>query len=308
MRLPAVVVGVGLAAGCGVSASYVPTARSPHAMQPRPAQDVEVFLSRPDRPFQEVGMVEVQQDVANHAGPNALVNELRRVAGQSGCDGLLISGPNDAVFGMGSAHHGGGSFHARTLKGYRGTCLVFTDTTPREPPRGGGGFVFGADAAASEAACVRTSFAWAAGEPGRFTCSGVPADIGLKATSALGFCPDGLCSVELRAEPRGGSAAAWRDELRALRQALEQKYGRPSGQEGEEPPDCASDPERCAESARFARTIRWAWSSGERIDLVLSVAQTREGDIVRRRPEMLLSYRKGAPLPPPAPRVKPEGL
>ncbi|WP_438023142.1 hypothetical protein [Sorangium sp. So ce233] len=277
-------------------------------MQPRPLEDVDVFLSRPDRPFQEVGLIEVQQDIANHAGPSALVNELRSVAAQRGCDGLLISGANDAVFGMGSTYNGSGSFNARTLKGYRGTCLVFTDSRQAEPPRGGGGFVFGTDVAVNEAACARASLTWGAAEPGRFTCSGVLTDFGLKATSALGFCAERLCSVELRAEPRGSTAAGWRDELRALRKALEEKYGRPSIQEGSEPPDCAPDPAHCDESARFARTIRWAWPSGERIDLVLAVAQTREGDIVRRSPEMLISYRKEAPLPPAAPRMKSEGL
>ncbi|HTN91179.1 MAG TPA: hypothetical protein VL242_46235 [Sorangium sp.] len=196
----------------------------------------------------------------------------------------------------------------RSQKGYRGTCLVFTDSKQAEPPRGGGGFLFETDVAANEAACARASLTWGAGEPGRFTCSGVLTDFGMKATSALGFCADRLCSVELRAEPRGSTTAEWRDELRALRKALEQKYGRPSGQEGAEPPDCAPDPTPCAESARFARTIRWRWSSGERIDLVLAVTQTREGDIVRRSPELLLSYRKEAPLPPAVPRLKSEGL
>ncbi|WP_437996298.1 hypothetical protein WMF26_35105 [Sorangium sp. So ce185] len=296
---------LGLAAGCGgVHSSYVPTAGSPRAVQPRPTEDVEVFLSRPERPFHEVGMIEVQQSALSSAGANALVNELRRVAGQQGCEGVLLSGANDGVLGHGYRAPGS----VRTLKGYRGTCLVFKDTQQHAPPRGGGGFLFDTDVAASGEACARASLQWVAVEPGRFTCSGVPEGVGLRATAALGFCADRLCSVELRAEPSGSGASAWQAELRELRAALVGKYGRPASEEGAYAPDCASDPDACSKPGRFARILRWAWASGERIELVLSVSQTPRGDLAYRTGELLLSYEKGAPLPQPAPAPSRTGL
>ncbi|AUX42125.1 uncharacterized protein SOCE26_035520 [Sorangium cellulosum] len=268
VQLAAVALSLGLAAGCGgIRSSYVPTAGSPRPMRPKPPEDVEVFLSKPDRSAQEVGMLEVQQDVGNDADPNALMNELRRVAAERGCDGVLVSGANDSVAGARWMQLGAGALHTRTLKGYRATCLVFTDTRSYDPPRGGGGFVFGAGMAASAAACTGASLTWSASAPGWFSCSGAPADLGLKATAALGFCADLLCRVELKVEPKGGSAAAWRDEVRAIRAALERKYGRPAIQEGSEPPDCATSTELCATSARFTHADRWSWPSGERLDL-----------------------------------------
>jgi hypothetical protein len=311
LPLSVVALSLGLAAGCGVSSSFVPTAASPRAMQPRPVEDVEVFLSRPDLPLREVGMIEVQQDVFNHASANALVGELRRTAAQAGCEGVLISGANDGVFGHGSVSDGYGSMHTRTLKGYRGTCLVFTDTRQHEPPRGGGGFVFGTDVATNEAACARASRTWSAGEPGKFTCSGALADVGMNAKAVLGFCADRLCSVELKAVPKGRDAAAWRSELRELRAALQRKYGRPAGQEGVEPPDCTSgdaEAELCFMSGTFTRAIRWGWPTGERIELVLSFSQQRDGEVVYRTSELLVAYKKGAPLPQTARASTHEGL
>ncbi|WP_437972122.1 hypothetical protein WMF04_23770 [Sorangium sp. So ce260] len=316
VQLAAVALSLGLAAGCGgIRSSYVPTAGSPRPMHPRPLADVEVFLSRPDRPAQEVGMIEVQQDVGNDAGPNALMNELRRVAAERGCDGVLVSGANDGVVGARWMELGPGTYSTRTLKGYRATCLVFTDTKVYEPPRGGGGFLFGADVATSAAACTGASLAWSASTPGGFTCSGAPADLGLKATAALRFCADLLCRVELTVEPQGDSAAAWRDEVRAIRAALVRKYGRPALQEGSEPPDCATDAESCSTSARFTHTDRWSWPSGERIDLTLAVSQELRGDLLYRTAQISIAYGREVPVPQAAPspqqaapRLNPDAL
>jgi hypothetical protein len=294
------VASLGLASGCGVSAAYVPTAGTARPMTPRSVDEVEVFLTqKPDRPFKDVGMIEVQQEILNDSGTSALVGEIRRVAAQRGCDGVVISGANDAVVATGYMQNGSGNFGARTLKGYRATCIVFDQVPLSEPPRGAAGFTFGADVATAQAACAGASFPWTATAPGQFTCGGVLADVGLRATSALRFCEGRLCGVELRAQPKGSRASEWREELRALRRRLEQKYGRPTNQDGSEPPDC-SEPgdERCAATGRTAHAIHWKWGSGERIDLVLSVVGIQSGEVVIRTPEIVLDYRKEASTRP----------
>jgi hypothetical protein len=123
-----------LAVGCGVSVEYVPLNTPPHAMKPRPPGSVDVYASnRPERPFVEVGMIEAQQESAySQAPPEQIVAEMRGRAGELGCDGLMLTGGNDAVVGGGSVANGSGSSWARTLKGYRGTCIMYKAEAP--PP------------------------------------------------------------------------------------------------------------------------------------------------------------------------------
>ena len=246
-------------------------------------------------------MLEVQEQSMLAGSPSTLVNELRRAAANAGCDGLVISGSNDSVIGN--------STGVATLKGYRGACILFKDTKASEPPpRGAGGFTFDTSVAIAEAACTRASFKWSAGAAGRFTCGGVLADVGLNATSALRFCQDRLCGVELVAQPRGSTASQWGDELHTLRTALVRKYGHPASEEGVDAPDCAVDPAGCATAGRMARTVRWKWTSGERIELVLAVTQTLHGDTMRRSAEIVVSYGNDGPRQEAAPRKTGEGL
>jgi len=116
-----------LAAGCGVSLNYVPLNKPPRPMSARPPESVHVYTaSRPERPHLEVGMIEAQQESAySHAPPAQIVAQMRSAAGQLGCDGLVLTGGNDAVVGGGSVTNGIGSAWARTLKGYRGTCIIY---------------------------------------------------------------------------------------------------------------------------------------------------------------------------------------
>jgi hypothetical protein len=107
-------------AGCGISADYVPLAQAPHAPVSRPASAVELFTTgAPNRGFVEVGIIEVQQQRYSGAAPGEIIEKLREVAGENGCDGLVLTGPNDAVTGS--------KYGDWTLKGYRGTCIVYTE-------------------------------------------------------------------------------------------------------------------------------------------------------------------------------------
>jgi len=114
-------------AGCGIDVQYIPMNTPPHAMTPRPASQVEMFAgSRPKRPFVEVGAIEVQQEKYNNASAEEIVAALRDQAGERGCDGLLLIGANDATDVSGSADRSGGWVSSKTLKGYRATCVVYT--------------------------------------------------------------------------------------------------------------------------------------------------------------------------------------
>ena len=86
---------------------------------------VEVFSQKaPERPFVEVYMIESQQQSGwSLDGQSEIVAAMREKAGRLGCDGLLLTGSNDATRVTG----GNGSVSSHTLKGYRGVCIVYRD-------------------------------------------------------------------------------------------------------------------------------------------------------------------------------------
>jgi hypothetical protein len=118
-------VATSLAAACGTSLTYHPTNRAPRAMTPRPFDTVEVYtVSLPQRPFVEVGILEAQQEseLSLDAPPEVLV-KLRQRAAAQGCDAIIMNGANDSVVGHGDRRHS----HVTTLRGYRATCIMFSD-------------------------------------------------------------------------------------------------------------------------------------------------------------------------------------
>jgi hypothetical protein len=121
-----------LAAGCGTAIEYTELNTPPGPMQPRDPGSVEVFTtSRPARPFTEVGLIESQQESGlSTDGMAEIIQQMRIVAGERGCDALIISGANDAVVGHANNDHG----HVQTLKGYRGACVVYTGEAPPMAP------------------------------------------------------------------------------------------------------------------------------------------------------------------------------
>jgi hypothetical protein len=115
--------------GCGTKVVYMPLNASPRAMKARALSEVEVFTSStPSRPFTEVGMIESQQEsMYSGDSPQQVFFRMRAEAAQRGCEALIVSS-NDGVHGDGWKHGGA----VRTLKGYRGTCIVYNDG-PRAP-------------------------------------------------------------------------------------------------------------------------------------------------------------------------------
>src|SRR5438132_611949 len=87
-----------LLSACGINVEYIPMNTPPHATQPRTPAQVEMFSgSRPDRPFVEIGSIEVQQEKYNNASGAELTAKVREVAAQQGCDGIIVLGANDST-------------------------------------------------------------------------------------------------------------------------------------------------------------------------------------------------------------------
>ena len=109
---------LGLAA-CGTTIHQIATNPPPHPLAPRPAETVEVFTAtQPQRPFVEVAYFEAQQEsAASLDDQGAVFSKLRAQAGEAGCDGLIINGPNDSVVGD--------RRNVNTLRGYAATCIVY---------------------------------------------------------------------------------------------------------------------------------------------------------------------------------------
>ncbi len=63
-------------------------------------------------------MIEVQQERYNSAAAGEMVAKLREAGGAAGCDGVVVTGGNDGV--------AGDKYGSWSLKGYRGTCIVYT--------------------------------------------------------------------------------------------------------------------------------------------------------------------------------------
>ena len=113
-------------AGCGINVAYVPLNASPAPRQARPVESVEVWSSgRPSRPFVDLGIIEAQEEAWSGASPADIVAAMRQKAAAVGCDGLVLTGGNDAVVGSMTVQKGQGSGSVTTLKGYRGTCIVY---------------------------------------------------------------------------------------------------------------------------------------------------------------------------------------
>jgi hypothetical protein len=91
-------------------------------------------------------MVEVRQEDRNYDGPAQIIAKMREIAGEQGCDGVVIANSNDVVVGT-------NALDQRILKGYRGTCIVYR--RPPAPAATADGSPSRATTAASSAASSR---------------------------------------------------------------------------------------------------------------------------------------------------------
>jgi len=111
-----------------VRVDYIPLNDPPHAMVPRDPGQVQVFQTeKPTRPYAEVATIEKQ---SGSTSPETIMEKMREEAGKRGCDGLILTGNNDATITTGSFNRRGGSINTQELKGYRGMCIVYTGPEP----------------------------------------------------------------------------------------------------------------------------------------------------------------------------------
>jgi hypothetical protein len=103
--------------GCGgpMTSEWVPLAEPPRPMVERGPDDVEIFTAQaPRRDFREVGIIGVEQGLSE-APATELLAELRKVAGERGCDAVVLRESNYVP-----------PAHRWAERGYRGTCIVYT--------------------------------------------------------------------------------------------------------------------------------------------------------------------------------------
>jgi hypothetical protein len=117
-----------LIVGCGgAELGFTPLQAAPRPLYARTGAQVELFLAaRPTRPFVEIGMIQSQG--GSSSGQASILAEMRGIAGQHGCDGLIILG----IAGTNEAANAapGAIGAASTDEGYRGSCIVYSEAAP----------------------------------------------------------------------------------------------------------------------------------------------------------------------------------
>ncbi|HEX8795215.1 MAG TPA: hypothetical protein VF765_29910 [Polyangiaceae bacterium] len=106
--------------GCGAYSRWLPTNPPPHPMQPKPAEQVDVFTSDfPSRPFVEVGLIQSSPGLT--ASDLDVLAELRRAGGARGCDGVIVNGETKSATASGY----GGVATAQEKTAFRAACIVY---------------------------------------------------------------------------------------------------------------------------------------------------------------------------------------
>ena len=112
-------------AACAPSVAYTPTSSPKLPVAVRPAAQVDVVTSPPARPYEELGLFRVRTNQGTTAEALA---ELRRSAGNRGCDAVLIVGAGDLGLDASNA------FASR--QGYVATCIAYVAAAPNSGDAG----------------------------------------------------------------------------------------------------------------------------------------------------------------------------
>ena len=128
-RISQLLFGMGLTVciGCGTTVRFAATNPPTKRMLPRPVHTVDVYAtSKPQRPYQEVGVIQARQSSAYslHKMPD-IIAKMRKKAAKIGCDGVLLAGANNTVVGGGNEK----SSWTSSLEGFWGSCIMYT-TSP----------------------------------------------------------------------------------------------------------------------------------------------------------------------------------
>jgi hypothetical protein len=107
-------------AACGSRVDFIKLNRPPSALHARPADRVELFtMGPPVRPYVELGLIEGHRKSLSREDASETLLAMREEAGRRGCDALVVTGGADVV------RSDPFTKDVETLKGYRGTCLVY---------------------------------------------------------------------------------------------------------------------------------------------------------------------------------------
>ena len=114
--------------GCERRFDYTPLNAPPRPPTPRSGSEVQMFTTAlPERPYVEVGILETTQESAYSTDqPGDVMASFRDVAGQRGCDGLVMVGSNSQFITPGRF----GTRPSDKFKGYRATCIVYRAASP----------------------------------------------------------------------------------------------------------------------------------------------------------------------------------
>jgi len=283
-RATGVVLGLGLitvAAACGTKTEYTETNTPSVEVTSRTPEDVEVFTTQvpADRPYQEIGIIEARQATpASGHGQSEIIAELRALAAEKGCHGIVITGSSDKV--VGSAYDGTGS--VTTLKGYSATCIVFTSAAPKsaegasaeasgaaeqgqDGPAGVAGFKFVMTADEARSACEGAGHTWT-DSSNVAACSGPAESVGMSGMVQLQPCNDGFCQILVTSEPGDSELLS---TVTTLKQALEKRYGAPATTNTALPRDCQQAIAPCVDEQRAYLEYIWTFDNGQGVKLRL---------------------------------------
>ena len=115
---------MGLGACAQTSTTYTELNAPPRPVQARTPDQVEIFSSGPpERPHVDVGLITAQEGLGEET-PASLIDLLRRVAAERGCDAVVLAPP-------GSKTDQTDFVGVRSYQVYSGTCLVYGIAAPR---------------------------------------------------------------------------------------------------------------------------------------------------------------------------------
>jgi len=270
-------------------------------MSARSPEDVEVFTTQvpSDRTYQDIGHIEARQSSAYSVhGQSQIIAELRARAAEKGCHGIIVTV-------VGSVSNGTGS----VKKGYGATCIIFTGESPgnaegaaattsaapeqaREAPVGVAGFEFAMTADEARLACEGSGNDWTEGARGA-ACSGPAENVGVDGTVQLLPCNEAFCQILVTSEPSEGELIP---AVKALRNALEKRYGAPSDSDTAVPQDCRETVTECLDAQRAYLEYIWTFENGQVVKLRLGKKPEVGGDSAGADHKLRLLYTRRVPV------------
>ncbi|MCC6525012.1 MAG: hypothetical protein IT373_20325 [Polyangiaceae bacterium] len=137
---------------------------------------------------------------------------------------------------------------------------------PADTPTGAAGFKFASSVHDAAAACTDSGAEWTEAGNGKYECSGTAADLGMPASTRLGFRDGKLHTIAVVvAAKRAGDLVR---SLGSLKEALVKKYGAPKDTDREVPDACDGEElGACLFGGQAHLTFKWRWTDGAKVDL-----------------------------------------